>query len=165
MPDFGVAFNQAALSTSYKTALGIGAAIAAGSGIQIRRGKLYDLSIGQSGPPNSTDTSIQWDLSRTVGVHGFTATAQAPNMDDSADAAFMGQCNVNATVEGTVAAQGSGLGMLNFVINQRAAYRWISKDGKELVYPATADNGFVVRALTVTSGYTGPAAGALQFTE
>ena len=165
MPDFGVAFNQATSSTSYKTALAIAAASAAASGVQIRRAKLFDISIGQSGPPNSTDTSIQWDVSRTTNYSGWAVTNQLPNPDDGADPAFMGQCGVNATTEGTVAAQGSGLGLLNFVINQRAAYRWISKDGKELVFPATSQNGIVVRGLVVTTGYTGPIAGTLQFTE
>jgi hypothetical protein len=165
MPDYGVAYNQAAASTAYKTALAIAAAAAAASGIQLRRGRLFDINIGQSGPPNSTDTSIQWDVSRFSSYAGFTLTTQAPNPDDSADPVFMGQCGVNATVEGTYSAQGSGLGLLNFVINQRAAYRWISKDGKELVYPATANLGIGVRALVVTSGYVGPIAGTLQFTE
>lgn len=165
MPDYGIAYNQAANTTSYKTALAVAAAAAAASGIQIRRGRLFDLTIGQSGPPNSTDTSIQWDVSRFLSYAGFTLSTAAPNPDDSADPAFMGQCGINATVEGTYQSQGSGLGLLNFVINQRAAQRWLSKDGKELVFPATANLGIGVRTLVVTSGYTGPTAGTLQFTE
>ena len=133
----------------------------------MRRGKIFELNIGQGGPPNSTDTSIQWDVSRfaaftTTWVFG---TNPAPNPDDGADPAFMGQVGVGATTEGSYAAQGSGLGLLNFLLNQRAAYRWVSKDGKELVWPATANNGVGVRALVVTSGYTGPASGSAQFTE
>lgn len=165
MPDFNQNFNQATSSTSYKTAGLLAAAAAAASGIQIRRGRIFDLSIGQSGPPNSTDTSIQWDVSRLSSYLGFTASSLTVNPLDTADPVFMGQSSVNATVEGTYAAQGSGLSLLNFVINQRAAYRWISKDGKELVWPATANLGIGIRALVVTSGYTGPVAGTAIFTE
>lgn len=165
MPDYGIAFNQATNGAAYKTALAVAAAAAAGSGIQIRRGRIFELNIGQSGPPNSTDTSVQWDVSRFNSFAGFTLTAAAPNPDDSADPVFMGQCGVNATVEGTYAAQGAGLGLLNFVINQRAAYRFVCKDGKEAVYPATAQLGIGVRTLVVTAGYTGPTAGTAQLTE
>jgi hypothetical protein len=167
MPDFGIAWSQGTTTTTYKTGLALAAAAAAASGIQIRRFKIFDVIFGQSGPPNSTDTSIQFDVSRfaafaTTWVFG---TNPAPNPDDAADPVFMGQVGVGASTEGTYAAQGSGLGLLNFVLNQRAGQRWIAKDGKELIGPATANNGIGIRGLVVTAGYTGPIAGVAQFTE
>lgn len=167
MPDYGLAISQGTTTTTYKTAGVIAAAAAAASGVQVRRGRIFEVNWGQAGPPNATDTSIQWDLSRfaafaTTWVFG---TNPLPNPDDGADPAFMGQTGVGATTEGSIAAQGSGLGLLNIFQNQRGAYRWVSKDGKEFVYPATANNGLAARALVVTSGYTAPASGSLSFTE
>jgi hypothetical protein len=164
MPDYGLTFSQNTLTTSFKTAGIIAAAAAAASGIQVKRGKVFDLNVGQGGAPSATDTPIQWDVSRSTTLG--TATSVTISPDDPADAAFNGQAASNATVEPTIAAAGSGLNLVNFFLNQRASYRWSAKDGKELIYPATANNGFAVRALATTgSSYTGSAGGSLQVTE
>lgn len=163
MPDYYMPFTASTSSGSYRTAGVVAAANTNATGIQIRRGRIFEVNIGEAGPPNSTDTSIQWDVSRFTAYTTtwvFTTTT-APTVDDQGDASFNGQPGQNATTEGTY----SGGSLLNFFINQRAAYRWLSKDGKELVYPATANNGIGTRALVVTAGYTGGFGGTLGVTE
>lgn len=163
--DYGFSFSQSALTnTGFKTAGTVGAAAAAASGIQLRRGRLVEVNIGQNGAPSATDCAILYDISRVTAFG--TNTAVVPNPIDAADAVFMGLAGQNHTVEPTLASAGAGLSLLQFPLNQRAAYRWVAKDGKELVYPATANNGFAVRAqVTTGSAYTGAGGGSLVVQE
>src|SRR5258707_9661122 len=137
MPDdYGISGQQATTTNAnFKTAITVGAAAAAASGIQLRRGRIIELNLGQNGAPSATDCAVLYDISRCTAFG--TATAVTPDPIDGADAVFMGLSAQNHTVEPTLAAAGSGLSMLQFPLNQRAGYRWTSKDGKELVYPAT----------------------------
>ena len=48
-------------------------------------------------------------------------------------------------------------------MNQRASYRWVAAPGSELVYPALANNGFVLRAKS--GGYTSTFTGAVLVEE
>ena len=164
MPDYGVAFNQATVTTGYKTA---GFLLASSTGtvpVPLRRFKLFEFGIGQSGTPNATDTALQWDVSRQTS--SGTGTATIPNPLDSADAACGAVMNSNASAEPTYAAQGSGLSLWNLAINQRAAYREILKDGKELVVAAVTSNGLGIRVQALTaSGYASGAGGYMHFTE
>jgi len=153
MSDFGFAFNQATVTSSYKTAGLVTAAAAAASGVQIRRGKIFDLELGQLSAPNATDCPVQWDVSRQTAAGN--ATAVTPNPFDPADPAFMGLAGSNATAEGTITA---GSSVLNIGINQRGSYRWACAPGDELVYPATASNGFAFRCLS--PNYGGAAGGS-----
>lgn len=162
MPAYAIPCSQSALSTSFKTAGTVTAAAAAASGIQIRRARIYEFDFGIQGPPNATDTSIQMDISRQTAA--ATATAVTPNALDPADPAFMGLATSNATVEGTVTANSS---VFQTWINQRGAFRWATQplSGQDLIFPATASNGFALRALTVTSGYTAGAGGTIYILE
>jgi hypothetical protein len=165
MDDYGIAFAQATLTnTGFKTAVVVAAAAAAASGIQIRRGRLIEVNFGQNGAPSATDCAILYDISRSTTLG--TASALVPNPVDGADAVFMGQCAQNHTVEPTIAAAGSGLSLFQIPVNQRGAYRWTPKDGRELVYPATASNGFAIRGqVSTASAYTGPGGGSAVIAE
>ena len=156
MAVYSVQGAQATVSTGYKTAIII---TAAASGT-IRRGKVFDINMAAQSAPASTDTNIQFDLSRQTAAG--TTTAYTPLPADPADAAFSGLAGVNATVEGTVTATTS---VFNMAMNQRAPYRWQTYlgSGAELVYPATASNGFAFRVLS--AGYTGAAGGTVMVAE
>ena len=137
-----LAGSQQALATGYKTLISMYA------GTTARRGKIYDLLIGTNGTP--ADNYLEWDVSRMT-VDG-TGSAVTPNALDPADAAALGTSKANYTVEPTVTASSS---VFYVGVNQRASYRWVAAPGSELVYPATANNGFVGRARS--GGYTGTA--------
>lgn len=156
MAVYSITGQQNAVGTGYKTALSL---TAAASGT-IRRGKVFDINVSQSGAPASTDTNIQFDMSRQTAAG--TSTAYTPNPNDPADAAFSGLAAVNYTVEGTVTANSS---VFNIGLNQRAPYRWQTYlgSGAELVYPQSASAGFALRALS--AGYTGAAGGTVYVQE
>lgn len=154
MAKYMVPGNQATISSSYKTA-----AIATAAASTPRRGKIAEIIIGASANPNATDTYIQFDLSRQTAAG--TTTAFTPNPVDPADAACSALGGVNATVEGTVTANSS---VFNDAINQRGTLRWIETDeSKMLIWPATASNGFALRAQSGT--YTGSVTAQLGFLE
>lgn len=135
--------SQQAVAASYKTLVSMFATTSA-----LRRGKIYDILIGTNGTP--ADNYLEWDVSRMTA--DGTGTAITPNALDPADAAALGTSKANYTVEPTVTASSSAF----YVgVNQRASYRWVAAPGSELVYPASANNGFVGR--TRSGGYTGTA--------
>jgi hypothetical protein len=135
--------SQQAVAASYKTLVSMFATTGA-----LRRGKIYDILIGTNGTP--ADNYLEWDVSRMTA--DGTGTAITPNALDPADAAALGTSKANYTVEPTVTASSSAF----YVgVNQRASYRWVAALGSELVYPASANNGFVGRARS--GGYTGTA--------
>lgn len=146
-----LAGTQQAISSSFKTLAYLRATTGA-----LRRGKVYDILFGTNGTP--ADNAMEYDVSRVTAAG--TATSATPNALDPADAAADATCEVNATAEPTVTAASSVL----FVgVNVRASYRWVAAPGSELVYPATANNGFALRALSPS--YTGTATGAILFEE
>lgn len=156
MAGYAIVGQQATVSSSYKTAI----IVTANSAGTIRRGKVYDINCAAGSAPASTDTNIQFDLSRQTAAG--TTTSYTPVSLDPADAAFSGLAGVNATVEGTITASSS---VFNLGMNQRAPYRWQTYlgSGAELVYPATASNGFALRVLS--AGYTGVAGGTIMVSE
>lgn len=158
MPQYSTTGQQGTVSASYKSAIGIAAATANASGVLIRRGKIYDINASAGSAPASTDTNIQFDLSRQTATGASASSAAFANPADPADAAFNGTASQGYTAEPTVTANSS---VFNIAMNQRAPYRWQTYigSGGELVYPATASNGFVLRVLS--AGYTGSAGGTI----
>jgi hypothetical protein len=155
MAKYEIAGNQGTISSSYKTAA-VATAPASGS---IRRGKVSEMRLGASANPNSTDTYIQFDLSRQTVAP--TATAFTPNPTDPADAACSAIGAVNATVEGTITSSSS---LFNQGMNQRGTILWAENDeSKMLIWPATASNGLAIRAQSST--YTGSVTAQLGFLE
>jgi hypothetical protein len=146
-----LAGSQQNMGASYKSALSVFATTGA-----LRRGKVYDVLIGTDGTP--ADNAIDWDISRMT-VDG-TGTAATPNALDPADAAMLATAKVNYTAEPTVTAASS---VWQVGVNQRASYRWVAAPGSELVYPATANNGLVLRAKS--GGYTSTFTGAVMVQE
>jgi hypothetical protein len=148
---------MSAVSASYKTAVLLSAAASTP-----RRGKVAEIIIGAIGNPNtSTDTYLQFDLSRLTTIASWTTTAFTPVPVDFADAACNTVAGVNASAEGSVTASSS---MFNDGINQRGTFRWIETDeSKMLIWPATANNGVALRVLS--NAYTNGASGQIGFLE
>ena len=146
--------NQATISSSYKTA----ALVTATSG-SLKRVKIAEIIVGASANPNSTDTYIQFDLSRQTAVG--TSTAFTPNQVDPADTAALATAGINSTAEGTITSNSS---VFNDSINQRGTLRWQEPDESKMpIGPATAAAGFALRGQSST--YAGSVTGQLGFLE
>ena len=116
----------------------------ASSGTALRRGKLYELTVGCSGAP--ADNIFQWGVGRITAAG--TSTAVTPTAVDPADTAYLGLAGQNHTVEPTYTA---GQTVLTIDLNQRATFRWVAAPYGELVYPATNANGFGIRTPVATA--------------
>jgi len=99
-----------------------------------KRGKLYDLIIGNQGTP--ADNPYNFTMGRCTAAGTGDAVVAYPL--DPADSAALADCAENHTVEPTYTA---GAKLLSISLNQRATFRWVAYPGGELVYPATAANG------------------------
>lgn len=130
--------------------------VAAFCSATVKRGKVYDVLVGTNGTP--ADNAVVWDISRMT-VDG-TGTAITPTILDPADAAASATSKANYTAEPTVTANSS---LFYVGVNQRASYRWVAAPGSELVWPATAAAGLVLRVSS--PGYTGTATGEMLFQE
>ena len=144
--------TQQAIAAAFKTLL-----TSVSSQTNLRRGKVYDILVGTNGTP--ADNYMEWDVARTTGTTSG-GTAYTPPPLDSADGAAFTLTTVNSTTEGVITANSN---MFYVGVNQRASYRWVAAPGSELVWPATASNGLVLRARS--GGYTGTATGTWLFTE
>ena len=151
MAKYAITGSQATVSGSYKTVLDLFATTGA-----LRRGKVYDVLIGTNGTP--ADNYLQWDISRMTA--DGTGTAVTPVALDPADVAALATAKNNYSAEPTITA---GSSLFNVGVNQRASYRWVAAPGSELLFPATANNGLALRALS--GGYTGSATGDLMYEE
>ena len=147
---------QNTLTTAYKTAM---SAVCPAS--NMRRMKIFDINMAAQSAPASTDTNIQFDLSR-ISAAG-TSTPFTLLYLDPADTYSTTIGGVNHSVEITLVAAGTSV--FNIAMNQRAPYRWQTYlgSGAEIMMPATASNGFAFRALS--AGYTGAAGGTIYFME
>lgn len=114
-------------------------------GAGARRGRVYDLILGSEATP--ADAAVLWVVQRYTAAG--TSTAVTPNALDPADAAFGGACGENHTIDATYTA---GAVALSVPLNQRATFRWVAAPGGELVYPATAANGFGIRTTAISTG-------------
>lgn len=137
-----------ALASSYKTLLGITAATGATT---LRRGWMWEFTIGPSAAPNSTDCPIQWDISIQTAAGTASALTANPKDTSGGDAAALLTYLANYTAEPTVTANSS---VFNEALNQRQGWRWNALDQSRcFMIPAVNAKGLACRALSPT--YTG----------
>jgi hypothetical protein len=142
--------TQQALASSFKTLLYL---FASGS---TKRGKLGEFNLGTNSAP--ADNFVEYDISRMTA--DGTATTITPNAADPGDGAAVSTTKANATAEPTVTANSD---LWYDSLNQRASYRWVARPGKELIFPATANSGLVLRAKSAS--YSGTVAAHISFSE
>ena len=128
----------------------------------LRRGFVYEVIMGATSNPNSTDCVIQYDISRMSASGSLAGTSVAPVVVDPADSS---QCSalayITCTTDPTVTAATS---LLNVGLNQRNSQRWVAlQESQQLVWPATAGAGLVGRPLSPT--YTGAVGITFSFRE
>lgn len=158
---------QQSLATTYHTLCGV----AASTGILnppvspgLTRGRVFDILVGTDGAP--LDNYLEYDLARVSNIGssavwlGSLSSISTALALDPADAGCQSFTVNNASAESniTITAETWYVG-----VNQRASYRWVAAPGSEMVWPATASAGFVLRARS--GAYTGTATGTILFSE
>jgi hypothetical protein len=130
----------------------------------VRRTKWYEVIIGATGAPTSTDCAIQVDISRLTSTTSLAGTAATMAPLDAADGAAIATGLVNITTEPNAAI--IGLSLMNFGLNQRNTTRWIAaQESQYLVAPATNLNGLYMRELSTAATYTSSVATQISFAE
>jgi hypothetical protein len=107
-----------------------------------RRGKVFFATFGSEAAP--ADNAFLYQVQRCT--TGGTSTAVTPQALNPADAATEFDAGQNHTVNGTLTANAF---VLQVPLNQRSTFRWEAGIYGELIWPATASNGFGI--LTPTS--------------
>lgn len=131
-----------------------------------RRGKIYDILVGQ--PATPADTYLQWDVMRISAAGssqntfaGALTSASSLFACDPADGSAIAFISANSSIETNVTAIAD---LWSVAINQRASYRWVAAPGSELTYPAVSSAGLALRALGAGS-YTGQVSATVMFQE
>lgn len=110
------------------------------------RPKIYDLMLGSASTP--ADQAASWVIKRST-TASTGGTAVTPSPIDPGDPASTS----TAMVAPTMSAPTLTVVLLAWAQNQRATFRWVAAPGKELVCPATANNGLTLMNPTLTSAF------------
>ncbi len=129
-----------AITTTFKSSVSVTAA----TGGPVTRGRLVDIQVGPSGPPNATDCSIVYDISRCTTLGTGTSATPVPIDNLSGACATVG--NTCFTGEPTVTSNSS---LWSIPLNQRSSIRVFFD--QPLCWPAVNVYGLVVRALSPTT--------------
>lgn len=109
------------------------------------RPRLYEFNIGCVATP--ADGATHWAIMRMTAV-GTEGSGFTPTKLDPGSPASLCDCGQGVFgVEPTITANSE---MWDQSINQRASWRWVAAPGGEIIAPATAANGLVLRALSST---------------
>lgn len=84
-------------------------------------------------------------------VAGTAGSNPTPLPLDSGDVASVSTAGITHSGEPTYAATDD---RLNIYLNQRATFRWVAQDGREIMGPATAANGIGTRMKTASASMT-----------
>lgn len=86
--------------------------------------------------PNATDFYMTMAIAKFTAA-GTAGSSPTPNPLDSGDPACVCTAGITHSVEPTYASTD----MMQVPMNQRSTYRWEAADGREIIAPATANNG------------------------
>jgi len=109
-----------------------------------KRGKLFRLIFGSEATP--ADAAFLWQLQACTTAG--TATAVTPRKLDPGSSSPINKANENHTVDPTLTP---GEIPLTVPLHQRATFNLYLTPGRELVYPAVANNGLAVRTPTANT--------------
>lgn len=110
------------------------------------RPKIYDLMLGS--PSTPADQAASWVIKRST-TASTGGTAVTPSPIDPGDPASTS----TAMVAPSMSAPTLGVVLLQWAQNLRATYRWVAAPGKELVAPATANNGLTLLNSVLTAAF------------
>jgi hypothetical protein len=101
----------------------------------LKRIRIADLIFGVTGTPANAAVSLQLQRSTTAPSGG---TAVTPQPLDPADGAASALSMDGAVTNGTTTANAF---VLNIGLNQQSTFRWVAREGKEIIIPSTNANG------------------------
>lgn len=120
------------------------------------RPKLYEWTWGS--PSTPADQAASWVFKRsTTASTGGTAVTPSP-LDPGDPAA-----TATAMVAPSMSAPTLGVVLYSYAQNLRATFRWVCAPGKELVAPATANNGLTLMNTVLTGAFN--ISGTLEYEE
>lgn len=103
------------------------------------RPMINEANFGVSTTP--ADQTYQACLTKFTAV-GTAGSSPTPAPLDPGDVACVSTSGITHSGEPTYAATDDRFSLF---LNQRASYRWVAQDGREIVGPATANNGIAAR--------------------
>ena len=148
-------YSNEIFKATTSTTVGIASLECPGSGM--RRFKLCELIVGSDAATLGT-SNFKFQVQRATSTATGTTIVLDPS--DPADAVAVTILKNNLTADGTVTAAKIPL---TIPLNQQATFRWVANPGKEIVVPASANNGLHIR--TPVSGNTPAAAGTVWIEE
>jgi hypothetical protein len=110
------------------------------------RPKIYEWALGSPSTPADQAASWQFKHSSTASTGG---TAVTPSPIDPGDPAS----TATAMVAPSMSAPTLGVVLQEIALNQRASFRWVAAPGKELIGPATANNGITLLNTVLTGAF------------
>lgn len=108
------------------------------------RPQVCDITVGMITAPNATDFQFGWAAGRFTAV-GTAGSSYTPLTLDTGEVAATCTSGITHSAEPTYTAGGS---LLSIYQNQRATYRFVAQDGRELCGAASANNGIGVYLIT-----------------
>lgn len=109
------------------------------------RPRLYEISISSDATVADNSVGLAIQRCTTAGTPGSSPTGVSLDPSDPAAQATLGLA---------VFSVGPTLTASSFpwkgAVNLRASYRWVAKDNKEIVLPATAANGLALMSLVLS---------------
>lgn len=112
------------------------------------RPKIFDFMLGS--PSTPADQAASWALRRST-TASAGGTAVTPTPIDPGDPASLASAMVAPSMSAPTLT--AGLFLLQWAQNLRATYRWVAAPGKELVIPATANNGICLMNTVLTGAF------------
>ena len=110
------------------------------------RGRIYEINLSSVATP--ADQAAKFAVNRTTAVGteggGFTPN----NLDPAGPAGAYDVGQGTFSVQPTLTANKE---LLVVSVNQRAVYRWVANEGRELVMAATQNNGAAINCVSSTS--------------
>ncbi len=136
MARFAIDGTATTTATPFDTALSVIA-----DATRPRRGKVGEFTVGAEGSATPADVIVASAIGR-ITAEG-TATDVVPLALDPADVATEADAAEDHSAEPTYTAASE---IFRIGRHMRATYRWVAGPGGELVWPATASNGFGFRS-------------------
>lgn len=112
----------------------------------ISRGRIFEFLLGSSITP--ADNASRFSIARITALPTGGTVTQDGNKIDPIDGTSEAKWYAGNTGGGTIGTILMGVGL-----NMRASFRWVAAPGKELIFPATQNNGIAIFVTAQTTAF------------